>query len=376
VLIALASGWPARSVAAESAPRLTAVTFNLLHGASASSGFSWNDHELDRRLDMVTSALRALRADVIGLQEASVSRRHGNVAGRLAERLGFHHAHAAGRIRISGLAPLDRLLAWLIDFSEGPAIVSRFPIVAWRVHDLPRCGRFFDVRAVLHAELDTPWGRMHVFSTHTSRDSCQIPAVADLVRQHRGPLPSLVMGDFNSVEGSEPITRLREQAGFVDAFRTANPSAPGFTVWQRVDAESSTVLRRVDYVFVVAGREAMGTVVSSRVVLNSPQRLPDGRSLWPSDHYAVLAEVEIGRSRTREAITGRAAAAPRRGTGWLLGSAARLRAPRITSSEIRGPSRRSNGSSEIVWRGSATPLHRRARSARRRAGTRDTAPSS
>jgi endonuclease/exonuclease/phosphatase family metal-dependent hydrolase len=293
--------------AALAAPgRLTAVTFNLLHGASASSsGFSWNDRELGGRLDMVTSELRALGPDIIGLQEASVSRRRGDVAARVAERLGFHHVQAAGAIRISGLPFLNRLLAWLLDFSEGPAIVSRFPIVAWRVHDLPRCGRFFDLRALLHAELDTPWGRLHVFSTHTSRDSCQIPAVADLVRQHRGALPSLIMGDFNSVEGSASITWLREHAGFVDTFRTANPNEPGFTVWQRIDADVPTVFRRVDYVFVVPGREAAAEIVSSRVVLNAPQRLADGRSLWPSDHYAVLAEVEIGGSRVTEAATAR-----------------------------------------------------------------------
>jgi endonuclease/exonuclease/phosphatase family metal-dependent hydrolase len=295
ILIALAGGVAPASAAAEPARRLTAVTFNLFHGAAASSsGFTWNDYELDRRLDIVASELRALGPDIIALQEASVSRRRGNVAGRLAERLGFHYAQAAGSIRISGLPLLNRLFAWLIDFSEGPAVVSRFPIVAWRVHDLPRCGRFFDLRALLHAELETPWGRLHVFSTHTSRDSCQIPAVADLVRQHRGPLPSLIMGDFNSVEGSPSITLLREQAGFVDAFRTANPSEPGFTVWQRVDADVSTVFRRVDYVFVLPGREAAGTIVSSRVILNSPQRLSNGQTLWPSDHYAVLAEVETG----------------------------------------------------------------------------------
>jgi endonuclease/exonuclease/phosphatase family metal-dependent hydrolase len=282
--------------AAEPAPRLSAVTFNLFHGGHW-SGLTGNDRDLEHRLEMAASELQALRADIIGLQEASVSRRRGNVAARLAGRLGFHHAHASDSIRLFGLPFVNRLVAWLIDFSEGPAIVSRFPIVAWRVHDLPRCGRFFDPRAVLQTEIETPWGRWHVFSTHTSNESCQIPAVADVVREHGRGLPALIMGDFNSVEASPFITLLREQAGFVDAFRTANPSEPGLTVWQKIDAEAPTVRRRVDYVFVLPGREAAASIVSSRIVLNSPQRLSDGRSLWPSDHYAVLAEVEISRSR-------------------------------------------------------------------------------
>jgi hypothetical protein len=28
-------------------------------------------------------------------------------------------------------------------------------------------------------------------------------------------------------------------------------------------------------------------------VLDHPGQLPDGRTLWPSDHYGVLAEVDI-----------------------------------------------------------------------------------
>jgi endonuclease/exonuclease/phosphatase family metal-dependent hydrolase len=303
-LIALAAAVAPPPAAAEPAQRLTAVTFNLFHGGHW-SGITGNDRDLDRRLDMVTSELRAINADIIGLQEASVSRRRGNVAARLAERLGFHHVQAADSIRVFGIPFLNRFMAWLINFSEGPAILSRFPIVAWRVHDLPRCGRVFDLRALLHAEVGTPSGRLHVFSTHTSRDSCQIPAVADLVREGRGAQPALIMGDFNSIEGSPSLALLRERAGFVDAFRAANPSEPGFTVWQRIDADVSTVFRRVDYVFVLPGRDAAATIVSSRVVLNSPNRLDDGRTLWPSDHYAVLAEVQI------PATDSRAASSPR-----------------------------------------------------------------
>jgi len=33
--------------------------------------------------------------------------------------------------------------------------------------------------------------------------------------------------------------------------------------------------------------------VSSRVVLSAPRRYVDGTILWPSDHYGVLAELEL-----------------------------------------------------------------------------------
>jgi exonuclease III len=91
-----------------------------------------------------------------------------------------------------------------------------------------------------------------------------------------------------------------EEAGFVDAYRRANPDAPGATVWQDIDAPSSTVRRRVDYIFLVPGREVRGGVASSRIVFDRPQPLPGGGTLWPSDHYGVLAELtlEAGRRST------------------------------------------------------------------------------
>jgi endonuclease/exonuclease/phosphatase family metal-dependent hydrolase len=101
------------------------------------------------------------------------------------------------------------------------------------------------------------------------------------------------MGDFNAVEGSPGIAALTGDAGLVDAFRAANPAAPGLTVWQRLEVPASTVFRRVDYVFVLSGTRVPGRVRASRVVLDRPHRLTDGVTLWPSDHYGVLAELEL-----------------------------------------------------------------------------------
>ena len=84
-----------------------------------------------------------------------------------------------------------------------------------------------------------------------------------------------------------------QEAGFVDAYRTANPTTPGLTTWQRVDGDEPTVFRRVDYVFVVPGREVKTRVRAGRVVLNTPSRETDGTMLWPSDHYGVLVELDL-----------------------------------------------------------------------------------
>jgi endonuclease/exonuclease/phosphatase family metal-dependent hydrolase len=275
---------------AEPLPPLRFVTYNLLHGG-ASSGLFGHGQELDLRLETAAAEIESLGADVIGLQEASASWGRGNVAARLAARLGFHYVHAPATERVFGNAVVDWLIVRLINFSEGPAIVSRFPIGAREVYDLPRCEKFLDPRVLLGAEILTPWGRLTVYSTHTSRFSCQAGRVAEIVSEKRRSTPSIVMGDFNSAEGSPAIVRLTGSVGFVDVFRSANPAEPGLTVWQRIDSPTPTVFRRVDYLFLVPGTEFPGRVGSSRVVLNSPRRLEDGKVLWPSDHYGVFGEL-------------------------------------------------------------------------------------
>jgi endonuclease/exonuclease/phosphatase family metal-dependent hydrolase len=271
------------------------MTFNLLHGGAA-SGLTGDGQRLESRLAMTIEELRALAPDIVALQEASVSRQRGNVAARLAATLGFHYVHAPATERVFGRTLLDRLIVFFMNFEEGPAILSRFPIVASEVYDLPRCVRALDPRVLLRAEVATSAGHLQIFSTHTTRDDCQTRRVAEIVRERHGALPSLVMGDFNTAETSPAIAALTRDDGLIDAFRRVNPTAPGFTVWQRVEAPGPTVFRRVDYVFMLEGQTVPGAVHASRIVLNAPRRLADGTTLWPSDHYGVLAEVEVTRT--------------------------------------------------------------------------------
>jgi endonuclease/exonuclease/phosphatase family metal-dependent hydrolase len=288
--LALAAATPLPAVAGPAAVR--AITLNLLHGGPLSE-LRGDDQDLDRRLELVAAELEALRPDVVGLQEASVGRKRGDVAERLAGRLGLYVVRTTALMHWFPYPDLNRLARWLLGFAEGPAILSRYPIRRWEIHALPRCGRPLDPRALIYAELDTPWGALSVFSTHTSNDACHTRRVAELVRDRRAELPALLMGDFNAVEDAPPITALTREAGFVDVFRAANPGATGATVWQRVQVAEATVRRRVDYVFLLAGTAAPGRVLASRVVLDRPGQRTDGRPLWPSDHYGVLAEVAL-----------------------------------------------------------------------------------
>ena len=295
------------AIAEDSVRSLRVVTYNVLHGGPL-SGFKDDESHLDARLDMAIRELKALEPDIIALQEASQSRRHGNVPERIARELGFSVVFAPATDRIFHFAPLDTLIVTLMGFKEGSAILSRFPIVASEVFDLPRCQRRLEPRILLRAEISTPRGALQVFSTHIARgDQCQMERVGEIVRSHRGSRPSLLMGDFNTPETSTVLTALGDEAGFVDVFRSANPDDPGPTVWQRIEVERPTVSRRVDFIFLSSGRELTGTVRSSRVVLDHPGILPDGGALWPSDHYGVFAEVDIGARAHARAVGSRSA---------------------------------------------------------------------
>jgi endonuclease/exonuclease/phosphatase family metal-dependent hydrolase len=287
MLGASATAWDGRAM-------LRVVSYNVLHGGPW-SGFGGDGQRLERRVELIADQLIALRPDVVALQEVAVSRRLGDVAHRLARRLGYHYVHAPATRYVFGDGMLSRFIVAVLGFREGPAILTRFPIVESEVYRLPQCRHLLDPRVLLRARLDTPWGAMDVFSTHTAHDECQARRVAELVAARRNGLPSLLMGDFNALESSPAIRALTEDAGFVDAFRRANPDAAGPTVWQQIDAPRSTARRRVEYIFLVPGLDVRGDVAGSRVVFDTPHRLPDGGTLWPSDHYGVLAELIVSR---------------------------------------------------------------------------------
>lgn len=291
-------------VRANSVPPLKCVSFNILHGG-VFSGITGETQDLDRRLSLVVEELRTLQIDIIGLQEASTSRARGNVAERLATQLGFHYVYSPASFRIFPSERVNAFAAWVMNLTEGPAIVSRFPIVSWAAHDLPRCGRWTDPRVLLIAEVQTPWGPLQVGSTHISGDPCQAEAIASVIQKQWNSFPLVLMGDFNALEHTPAITYLTQKLGLIDTFRLMNPTTSGLTVWQRVNASTPTVFRRVDYVFLLPGKAFPGRVHSSRVILNTPHHLPDGRTLWPSDHFGVLSEVEIFSSASDQQQGGR-----------------------------------------------------------------------
>ena len=298
---------------ARAAPRpLRIVTINLLHGGITSE-LVGRDQHLEERLTMVVRELRTLDADVVGVQEASRGRRRGDVAARLASALGFHHVYAPAAHRWP-------LVSRVLGLEEGPAVLSRFPIVTSRVHPIDGCGGLYR-RVLVCAELATPRGPLEACSTHLDGSDCHAERVASILGARPRTAPLLLMGDLNATEQSKGIRNLIAALGLVDTFREANPAAPGFTVWQPVWLERPFASRRVDFILLAPGANTRARVVASRVVLNHPSRT-QGRVLWPSDHYGVLSEVEIprragdGKARAGRARARRSAAVHRTRFPW------------------------------------------------------------
>src|SRR6185312_3338243 len=242
---------------------LRILTYNLLHDGPW-SGFFENGTHLEERLDMTIQELRRLQPDIIAFQEASDSRRHGNVPQRIADALGYHMLFAPATERIFGIGRLNRLIISILGFKEGPAILSRYPIVDSEVYDLPRCRYRLDPRILLRAEIDIPAGPVQVFSAHTSKgDECQLQRVGELFQAHRGTGQAILMGDLNTGEQSSVLAGWQKEPGFTDVFRVANPGVSGGTVWQDIHVERSTADRRVDFIFLLGGRKVEGPIVRS-----------------------------------------------------------------------------------------------------------------
>ncbi|MGZ4444248.1 MAG: endonuclease/exonuclease/phosphatase family protein [Nocardioidaceae bacterium] len=96
-------------------------------------------------------------------------------------------------------------------------------------------------------------------------------------------LPVLVTGDFNT-----PPDSVGMPPAYVDAWAVAG-EGDGFTYGQDVDLanEHSGMRRRIDYVFV---RDA--TVAGARVV-GDRQADRTASGLWPSDHAALVVDVQL-----------------------------------------------------------------------------------
>ncbi|WP_411132312.1 endonuclease/exonuclease/phosphatase family protein [Streptomyces sp. 030-HV] len=257
----------------------------------------WRFGPWAERQKAILAVLRELRPDVVGLQEVWSTDDGGDLATWLAGELGLHCAFAP-----SG-AP-ERWQRRIADDTVGigNAVLSRWPVTERAALRLPAPGEVDDGRLALYARLDAPGHPVPFFTAHLNsgggasavrRD--QAAALVDFAAAHRHgtAFPPVVTGDFNARPES-PEVRLLRAGRLHDAWDHADPAAPAAT-W---DAANPYIPNppvpgaRIDYVHV--GPAAAGGLGAVRAVRLAGDHPVDG--VWPSDHAAVVADLDDGRA--------------------------------------------------------------------------------
>lgn len=239
----------------------------------------------------IDATIEQLDPDVVALQETWRSARGPSQASRLADRLGRHHVevHPTGASEGRGLA-----------------VLSRWPILDHEAVPLPDAGAPSEHRLALRADIATPAGTLPLWTTHLNwrpdHSHVRQAQVRALLEQIAGrqlsPLPPVLCGDFNARPTTDEIRLLTGQAAvpvpglvFQDAWEVASDGSPGFT-WSHSNPEAARGRHgnaRVDYVLVGWEPGRPGRIVRAAVV----QGKRPGE-VWPSDHFAVLAELDLG----------------------------------------------------------------------------------
>jgi exonuclease III len=236
------------------------------------------------RLEALAAVLAGSGADVVALTEANDPA----VVTDLARRLALNPIWARG----SG----DRHVA----------VLSRFPIGAWRIHNTPPL-----TQAALEAQLEVPvQSPITIYNLHLLpylllpfevRRWQAVGRLLAIIRERR-PGPHLVVGDLNAIAPGDRVLQQRNparmrrlmalqfnlifrfalprllRAGYVDCFRKLHPADDGFT-WMPAN-------RTTRYDYILADPIMAVGLCACRVV----DELPAVYSA--SDHLPLLADFE------------------------------------------------------------------------------------
>jgi endonuclease/exonuclease/phosphatase family metal-dependent hydrolase len=245
------------------------ATFNILHGRSLDDG------RVD--VDRLAAAVKALDADVLGLQEVDRDQPRSMNADLTAVA-----AEAMGAVDSQFVAALAGTPGgtWMAATGDeqpgsatyGIALLSRLPVVSWRVVRLPalrsRVPVWFrgdrrpkvvgdEPRVAVAAVVEGPAGQMTVATTHLSFvPGWNVVQLRRLVRSLAGTRePLVVTGDLNMEPG---------QAARVSGMRSI-ADAPTFP--------AEAPLRQLDHVLVKGPLAAVGPTEAVRLPLSDHRAL-------------------------------------------------------------------------------------------------------
>ncbi|MDX2968384.1 glycoside hydrolase family 3 N-terminal domain-containing protein [Kribbella solani] len=254
--------------------RLTVASYNIHAGAGTDNVFD---------LDRTAQALKALDADLIGLQEVDV---HWDARSQWLDTI----AELAGKLGMySAFAPIydfDPPATGQPRRQYGVGLLSRFPIVRGENHSITRLSTQ-DPNPVpapapgfLEAEVDVRGRRLHAYCTHLDYrgdPTVRRMQVADttriLAQDRRGDLQVLV-GDFNAEATAPELAGLWTR--LTDSWTAAGKTTGGPYTYPAVAAN-----KRIDFVTVGAGLRVRRAEV--------PAEVPVAQA--PSDHRPIVADL-------------------------------------------------------------------------------------
>ncbi len=247
------------------------------------------------RKEAIATTLAEVRPDLCGLQEVWLTDDQ-NIAAELADRLGMSWCwKMASRTKLAGGD----------DVRIGNAILSRWPILADATVILPVADAT-EGRVAVHARVQAPGGVLPMFTTHLTHHPgasqirvAQVRQVAAFIAEHSAhcAYPPVVTGDFNAEPASDELRLLGgiltapvvPGQVLVDAWRYVDPADPGFTMDRANGYRQASQIpdSRIDYILVGLPKQGRGRVQSARLAGCGPV---DG--VWPSDHFAVVADIQ------------------------------------------------------------------------------------
>lgn len=195
----------------------------------------------------------------------------------------------------------------LLKQSSGLLLISRHPIVAQGIWKYSVCqgNDCLANKGILFVRIQPNSGpTVNVFITHTNAENTepvrvrQIQELLAFIRSHDDGNPVVVMGDFNTTEGSDSYNLLTQDEGLLDTHKEwigaptqqgLSPNAiKGLTYVTNRSTDPAVLEKgwRFDYIFARSKRTV--AVSESQVIFKSPV---NGHYL--SDHYGYLAELEL-----------------------------------------------------------------------------------
>jgi endonuclease/exonuclease/phosphatase family metal-dependent hydrolase len=257
----------------------------------------------ERRLTVLNSELRRIAPDIAVFQKV-IHPKSGRLE-KLVEGTGLQTTHQAEVLRYSpsGSEWGGNVVATRWDHEVVEVFEATFeggPVTPWctlaAIVQVPDEGEMVFIATTGAGRFSAEWAH--------ERHAVQL---TDLDARHRRELPTIIAGDFNTGPDSSTIRYMCGQQSlgghsvwYHDAWDVAG-EGPGFT-WT-VDNEAFSFRqnrrlrqphyrRRIDYVFVGSMEAHPNTHCSVESAFLSFSQPLDG--VWPSDHFGVTVDVEIG----------------------------------------------------------------------------------